>query len=148
MATTTNGTGHSEHRHSGLRGLIDKLTRSEAEMDAVELQEDTDKLGGTPIVDLADRRLASVCGTVHCVTLRPKVNVPALVVDLYDGSKTLNLVWLGRRHIRGIEPGTYLKARGRVTHLRGVPTIFNPAYEIIPDRVQAAERAAGQAPGE
>ena len=47
-------------------------------------------------------------GTVRSVTLRPRVNVPALVVDLYDGSQALNLVWLGRRTIGGIEPGTYL----------------------------------------
>ena len=34
--------------------------------------------------------------------------------------------------IVGIEPGTFLRARGRVAEVRGVPTIFNPAYEIVP----------------
>ena len=57
--------------------------------------------------------------------------MPALVVDLYDGSRTINLVWLGRRTIGGIEPGTYLRASGRVTYTRGIPTIFNPSYEIV-----------------
>ncbi|HET7477591.1 MAG TPA: OB-fold nucleic acid binding domain-containing protein [Dermatophilaceae bacterium] len=121
-----------------VRGVIERLTRSEAEMDAEELQEDAGRLGGTPIAALVDRQVASVCGNVHSVTLRPRVNVPALVVDLYDGSRTLNLVWLGRRRISGIEPGAYITARGRVTHLRGTPTIFNPAYEIIPDREKSA----------
>jgi hypothetical protein len=78
--------------------------------------------------------MASVCGSVRAVTLPPKKSVPALVVDLYDGSKSLNLVWLGRRTIGGIQPGTFLKARGRVTYVKGVPTIFNPAYEIVPAR--------------
>ena len=68
------------------------------------------------------------------MTLRPRVNVPALVVDLYDGSRTINLIWLGRRTIGGIEPGTYLRATGRVTFTRGIATIFNPAYEIVPSR--------------
>ena len=111
-----------------------RLARTEAELEARELQEDTGRLGATPIVDLADRSLASVCGAVRSVTLRPRVNVPALVVELYDGSKTLNLVWLGRRRIGGIVPGTYLTAHGRVTYKHGIPTIFNPAYEIKPDR--------------
>jgi len=119
-------------------GLLSRVTarlvRTESELEARELQEDTSRLGATPIVDLADRSEASVCGAVRSVTLRPRVNVPALVVELYDGSRTLNLVWLGRRRIGGIVPGTYLTAHGRVTYKHGIPTIFNPAYEIKPDR--------------
>jgi len=119
-------------------GLLSRVTarlvRTESELEARELQEDTSRLGATPIVDLADRSRASVCGAVRSVTLRPRVNVPALVVELYDGSRTLNLVWLGRRRIGGIVPGTYLTAHGRVTYKHGIPTIFNPAYEIKPDR--------------
>ena len=111
-----------------------RLARSESELEATELLENTGRLGGTPIVDLADRAEASVCGAVRSVTLRPRVNVPALVVELYDGSKTLNLVWLGRRRIGGIVPGVYLTVHGRVTYRHGTPTIFNPAYEIKPDR--------------
>ena len=111
-----------------------RLSRTESELEAVELQQDTSRLGGTPIVDLVDRSQASVCGAVRSVTLRPRVNVPALVVELYDGSKILNLVWLGRRRIGGIVPGAYLTVHGRVTYRHGIPTIFNPAYEIVPDR--------------
>lgn len=113
-----------------------RLARSESELEATELLENTGRLGGTPIVDLQDRVEASVCGAVRSVTLRPRVNVPALVVELYDGSKTLNLVWLGRRRIGGIVPGVYLTVHGRVTYRHGIPTIFNPAYEIKPDRGQ------------
>jgi RecG-like helicase len=117
-----------------LHRLAARLTRSQAELDAGELQADADRLGGTPIADLVDRQTASVCGSVRSVTLRPRVNVPALVAELYDGSQRLNLVWLGRREIKGIEPGTYLTVRGRVTFQRGVPTMFNPAYDIKPAR--------------
>jgi hypothetical protein len=119
-------------------GLISRVTsrlaRTESELEASGLQEDTGRLGGTPIVDLVDRSEATVFGAVRSVTLRPRVNVPALVVEIYDGSQTLDLIWLGRRRIGGIVPGTYLSARGRVTYRHGVPTIFNPAYEIRPDR--------------
>ena len=122
----------------GRAGLLSRVTarlaRTASELEARELQEDTGRLGGTPIADLVDRSDATVCGAVRSVTLRPRVNVPALVVELYDGSKILNLVWLGRRRIGGIVPGTYLTAHGRVTYKRGIPTIFNPSYEIKPVR--------------
>jgi len=114
--------------------LTSRLASTESELEDRELKQDTWRLGATPIAELEDRSLASVCGAVRSVTLRPRVNVPALVVELYDGSKTLNLVWLGRRRIAGIVPGTSLTAHGRVTYKHGIPMIFNPAYEIKPVR--------------
>ena len=129
----------AEHMAAGgkfrlLSRVTGRLARSESELEAHELQEDTGRLGGTPIVDLVDRSEANVCGAVRSVTLRPRTNVPALVAEIYDGSKTLNLIWLGRRRIGGVVPGTYLNAHGRVTYQHGIPTIFNPAYEIRLDR--------------
>lgn len=131
---------HEVSRTDGGPGLLGRvaarLTRTESELEAAELQEDSDRLGATPIAELPDRQVACVSGSVRSVTLRPRATVPALVVELYDGSRVLNLVWLGRRRIGGIEPGTYLRVRGRVTYKLGVPTMFNPAYEIIPHRGQ------------
>jgi hypothetical protein len=124
----------SQGHKSPLSRLGDRLTKSVTQLEADELQEDAARLGCTPMCDLQDRQEATVSGTVRAVTLRPRVNVPALVIDLYDGSRTINLVWLGRRTIGGIEPGTYLRAHGRVTYSRGIPTIFNPSYEIVPLR--------------
>jgi hypothetical protein len=125
----------TEHgRKSPLARLGERLTKSVTQIEAEELKEDVARLGCTPMSDLKDRQEATVSGTVRAVTLRPRVNVPALVIDLYDGSRTINLIWLGRRTIGGIQPGTYLRAHGRVTYTRGIPTIFNPSYEIVPLR--------------
>lgn len=121
-------------RQGPISRLTSRLATTESELEDRELQEDTWRLGATPIADLVDRSNATVCGAVRSVTLRPRVNVPALVVELYDGSKTLNLIWLGRRRIAGIAPGTFLTAHGRVTFKHGIPTIFNPSYEIKPVR--------------
>src|ERR1035437_9226964 len=71
----------AEHKgESGKVGLISRVTarlaRSGSELEAHDPQEDTGRLGGTPIADLVDRSEASVCGVVRSVTLRPRVNVP------------------------------------------------------------------------
>jgi hypothetical protein len=114
--------------------LKDSLTQTATQHEAEELREDTERVGATPIDQLGDRQVVDVCGSVRAVTLPPKASVPTLVVELYDGSRALNLVWLGRRSIAGIAPGTFLKAHGRVTRVRGVPTIYNPTYTIVPNR--------------
>ncbi|KUM37613.1 OB-fold nucleic acid binding domain-containing protein [Arthrobacter sp. EPSL27] len=43
----------------------------------------------------------------------------------------LRVVWLGRRRIPGIEAGTELRLQGMVTVRDGLPTMFNPRYEIL-----------------
>ena len=112
--------------------LADRLTRSSKEDEAEELREETDRQGATPICDIANREKADVCGTVRSVTLRPRADVPALVVELLVGWRPLHLVWLGRREIAGIQVGVQLKASGRVSYYRGIPTMFNPFYTIVP----------------
>jgi hypothetical protein len=132
--STTLDPRSSQGRKSPLSRLSERLTKTVTQMEADELQEDAARMGCTPMCDLQDRQEATASGTVRAVTLRPRVNVPALVVDLYDGSRTINLVWLGRRTSGGIEPGSDLRARGGVSYARGIPTIFNPSYEIVPLR--------------
>ena len=46
-------------------------------------------------------------------------------------SDRLRVVWLGRRRIPGIDAGTELRLQGMVTVRDGLPTMFNPRYEIL-----------------
>lgn len=119
-------------RSGGLRGLLRRLTSSEQELHAEDLRHDAEEVGATPIADAADRAHVRVCGMIKTVTLRPRAGVPALLAELYDGSDTLQLIWLGRRQIAGIEPGRSLVAEGRITVQQGRRTIFNPRYELRP----------------
>jgi hypothetical protein len=114
------------------RALAHRLSSPDQVLEAEELRASSDQLGGTPVEYLPDREPACVCGTLRSVTLRPKAGVPALVADLYDGSGTLTLVWLGRRQIAGIEAGRRIRVRGRVTRREGRPVVFNPEYELLP----------------
>lgn len=116
---------------SSLGKVAERLTKPDEQLESDDLRETSRRLGATPICDAVDRSIVSCCGTVRSVSLRPRGDaVPAMIVDLDDGSRTMNLVWLGRRKIAGIEPGTYLKVTGRVTYVKDTPTIFNPSYEI------------------
>jgi len=116
----------------GLRRRLHDLSKSAAEHEADEIAQQSDRAGCTPIVQLRNRDEAVVSGTVRSAILPPKRSVPALVVELFDGGGTVRLVWIGRRSIGGIEPGVFLRARGRVAMVRSVPTMYNPGYEIIP----------------
>ncbi|MDN5767558.1 MAG: OB-fold nucleic acid binding domain-containing protein [Humibacillus sp.] len=118
-------------RPGGLRRLTERLTRSSDELNSDALKQESNDLGVVHIGDVEPRTLATVCGEVRSVTLRPRDDVPALDVELWDGTDSLHLIWLGRRRIAGIAPGIKVQATGRITRQREVTTIFNPAYEII-----------------
>ncbi|MEU8269756.1 OB-fold nucleic acid binding domain-containing protein [Sphaerisporangium sp. NPDC088356] len=116
----------------GLRGFFRRLTTSQAELEAAELQEDLDRYGATPIASCGQRRRFCVAGTLRTVTLRPRGGVPSLEAELYDGSDVVDLVWLGRRKIVGIEPGRVVRAEGLVSIQDGRKVMFNPRYELRP----------------
>ncbi len=115
-----------------LRRAVTRLASSAKEHEAQELQKDCVEMGAVPVSELPDRELVRVAGTLRTVTLRPRAGVPALVAELYDGSGSISLVWLGRRQIPGIEPGRAMIACGRVTRDHEQPVIFNPRYELRP----------------
>lgn len=114
------------------RKLLSRLTSAQNEIEAAELVEDAEEQGATLIAHAPDREQVTVAGTLRAVTLRPRGGVPALQADLYDGSGTVALVWLGRRRIPGIEPGRRLVAHGRITYHEGSPVMYNPRYELRP----------------
>lgn len=124
-----------------MAGFLSRLTQRVAhaanaaqEADAAALTEHAVSVGATRICDVVDRGLADISGELRSLTLPPRGRVPALVGELYDGTGTVVVVWLGRREIRGVETGTRMRVRGRVTYRKGTPTIFNPQYELMPRR--------------
>ncbi len=121
----------SSGRPSVLRRLVDRATRTTEDLHSDSLRQASTDHGAVHIRDLVPRSLATVVGEVRSVTLRPRSEVPALVVELWDGSDALHLIWLGRRRIPGVVPGIRLQATGRVSRHRTMTTIYNPAYEIL-----------------
>ncbi|MEU1589199.1 OB-fold nucleic acid binding domain-containing protein [Micromonospora sp. NPDC005710] len=113
-----------------LRRILQRFTASEAEIDAQELRRESAQCGGIPAQQCARGQLVSVAGRLRTVVYTPRTNLPTLEADLYDGSDVVTLVWLGRRHIAGIEPGRHLTARGRVAVRDDRKVIYNPYYEL------------------
>jgi hypothetical protein len=110
------------------RGLLNWASTDNLE--AKELQIDTVKAGCCPISEAEDRGWVKLQGSLRTVTLAPRGGVPALEADLYDGSGSIRLVWLGRRRIAGIEPGRNIKVEGRIGAQDSGRVIFNPRYEL------------------
>ena len=119
-------------QRSRLRQAISRLVAPQDEVHAEQEQERAVALGGTPVVRLQPRERALVCGTLRSVVLRPRAGAPALEAELFDGSGSLALVWLGRRHIAGVEPGRRMRVAGMVTDADGRTAMFNPRYELLP----------------
>lgn len=101
-------------------------------------------------VPLAIRELPSrgrvLCrGFIEAVTYAPASKVATFTAIVVDHERTpvrakrsgtgtlgrLRVVWLGRRRIPGIAAGTELRLEGMVTVRDGLPTMFNPRYEIL-----------------
>src|SRR5437764_1176293 len=98
----------TENGRGPLRRLMDRITSTSEELDAEELLEESLDRGATPVRSCRLGERVRVSGTIRALTLRPVGGVPALEAELYDGSGTVTLVWLGRRRIQGIDPGRSL----------------------------------------
>ena len=115
---------------TGLRRFFDRLTATDSELDARELQREVAKCGAMPAGQCTRGQVVSVNGRLRTVAYTPRTNLPTLEADLWDGSDVVTLIFLGRRSIPGIEPGRQLTARGRIAIRDDRKVIYNPYYEL------------------
>lgn len=111
---------------------LHNLTAEESELEAEDLRAGAEAAGARPMGSCADRSEVCVAGAIRCVTVKVRAGAPSLEADVYDGTGSVTLVFLGRRRIPGIEAGRLVKAVGRLTHQEQRATIFNPRYELLP----------------
>jgi len=103
--------------------------------------------GTTAIAALAYRQRMRFSGRVRSVRIQPLSGVPTLVCTIVDDTGSVNLVFLGRRAIPGVEPGTRISAEGMVGRHNGQLAVINPLYQLLtPSRRHGAgDAAAGTA---
>ena len=119
-------------RRGWLGRALRRLTEDEAARDAEDLLGGVAETGAKPVATCAQGQPVTVTGRLRSVVYTPRDTVPTVDAELYDGSGSVHLVWLGRSRITGIEPGRALVARGRIAEHDGLKVIFNPWYELKP----------------
>lgn len=114
------------------RRAVARLTEGDDVLASRELQDELESAGATAVAQCSLGEPVCVAGTLRAVTLRPRAGVPTLEAELYDGTGSVLLIWLGRRRIGGVECGRSMVARGRLTVHDGRPTLYNAEYELRP----------------
>jgi RecJ-like exonuclease len=120
----------TDERASPVSRFFRRMFASRAELEAEELQRDAAQSGCTPVCDVRRGELVTVTGRLRTVVYTPRTTLPTLEAELYDGSDLVTLVWLGRRHIPGIQPGAQVTAKGRIAIRENRKVIYNPHYEL------------------
>ena len=78
-----------------------------------------------------ERPRVRITGTVQKIRRDRIGGMPAMEAELQPPDRgRIELVWLGRDTIPGIEPGSTVAVEGRVAVRRGRATLFNPRYEL------------------
>jgi len=112
---------------------VDRLRRRRHEpADDATVAAPPDPTNGTiPIAEVRWRERARVAGRVRSLRVRPWGDAPTLECVLVDDTGGLVVVFLGRRKVAGIRPGTRLVVEGTVGSHGGHPAIVNPEYDFL-----------------
>lgn len=114
-----------------LRRLTRRLTEDLEQRDVEELSDEVLNAGAQRAIDCQRGQEVTVVGTPRSVETNGKGCSGGVRAELFDGSDTVTLVWLGQRRIPGIDTGRTLRVRGRLGKLEnGTKAIYNPHYEI------------------
>lgn len=114
-----------------LRRLTRRLTEDPEQLDVEELTDEAASTGAQRAIDCQRGQEVTMIGTLRSVECNGKSCAGGVKAELFDGTDSVMLVWLGQRRIPGIESGRTLKVHGRVGKLdNGTKAIYNPHYEI------------------
>ena len=114
-----------------VRRITRRLTESPEERDAERLAEEADLSGAQRAANCTRGQEVTMVGTLRSVETNAKGCAGGVRAELFDGTDTVTLVWLGQRRIPGIDCGRTLRVHGRLGVLEnGGKAIYNPRYEI------------------
>jgi hypothetical protein len=114
-----------------LRRLTRRLTEDPEQLDVEELSDEAVSTGAQKAIDCQRGQEVTMVGTLRSVECNGKGCSGGVKAELFDGTDSVMLVWLGQRRIPGIESGRTLKVHGRIGKLEsGAKAIYNPHYEI------------------
>jgi hypothetical protein len=106
--------------------------RPGAEASLAPLRPELHVEGAVPIDTVRERQRVRIAGRVHALRVQPWAGQPTLECTITDGTGRVTVVFLGRRHIAGIEPGARVVVDGMVGTRSGQLVILNPDYRLLP----------------
>lgn len=113
--------------------LMNKWEFSRTEQYADSLHTEANRHMHTRVAELQPRRRATVIGTINSLVIRPRSGVPALEVEIQDGSGKLTCIWLGQRSISAIAPGRDIEVTGMIMQSEEGWLSYNPVYRLFPN---------------
>jgi hypothetical protein len=114
-----------------LRRLARRLTEDPELRDVEQLSDEAVHTGAQRAIDCQRGQEVTMVGTLRSVEANAKGCAGGVRAELFDGTDTVTLVWLGQRRIPGIDSGRTLRVHGRLGKLEsGAKAIYNPHYEI------------------
>ncbi len=114
-----------------LKRLGRRLTEDLEQRDAEEFAARSRLAGAQCVKDCTAGQEVAVRGELRAVQTCSRASRTGVVAELYDGTDTVLLKWVGRNRIPGVEPGRQVSVRGRLGVADGVKVIYNPHYELI-----------------
>ena len=116
----------------GLRERFARAGRGKEEIIAERLCEQFADLQMTPLAEMPMRERVNVCGEIRRMTVKPRGGIPAVEVEISDGTEHITLIFSGRNYIPGIGHNRGLVVCG-VAHKEGSRRVMlNPMYRLLP----------------
>jgi hypothetical protein len=114
-----------------IRRFFSRMAETDEQRYADEIKEWASTIPGTVrISDAATRSRVKLAGVVRRITVRPLEGHESLEALLDDGTGEVNVVWMGRRSIPGVNLGTRLVVEGVLGAQRSERRLVNPTFEF------------------
>lgn len=113
---------------------ISRLREVFAPSDEIDAQRDrmqARRAGYDSVSEISDRRKVHLTGFISSMVIHPRSSAQTVEADLFDGTGSITLIWLGRTEIPGIAPGTRLAVTGFAANRGHHRVMYNPRYEIL-----------------
>lgn len=117
-----------------VRGLTARLTDPLDALDAAALAGQVRGAGCSYIEDAERGDLVTLTGRVRTVLTGGGEEFLGVTAEVFDGTGVVDVCWLGRRSIPGVDTGRCVRVTGRIGIRDGHKIMFNPRYELLTGR--------------
>ena len=84
------------------------------------------------VCEVTERHKASLFGVLRSVTFPAPTGPGSFTATLFDGTVSIDVVWLGRKSVPGIKAGIRLAVQGMVISRSNGLCVINPTFQIEP----------------